>query len=213
MHEGMWGDPNQVMKRIRYYQDFAQAIEEMDKVTLSVAEGFVLGGGLEMAMVCDFILAAESCRWGFPEIDNAMTPGWGGTTRMIRFIGRRHTKEVTMIGALHSAARGVEWGMFNAAVPDDQVDAEVEKFIQMMLVKNQQALRQIKFVLNKNPDADVQTALAFEAMNEVITASNNWRPETPKIPDAEPGVGLRTFAEKGEVWNSRRGLALDFWAK
>jgi hypothetical protein len=83
----------------------------------------------------------------------------------------------------------------------------------MMLVKNQQTLRQLKFVLNKNPDADVPTAMAFEAMNEVITASLNWRPETPKVPDAEPGVGLRAFAEKNEVWNRRRQLALDFWSK
>ncbi len=118
-----------------------------------------------------------------------------------------------MIGALHSAANGVDWGMFNYAVPDGQLDAEVEKFLQMMLVKNQQCLRQLKFVLNKNADADVVTALAFEAMNEVITASNNWRPETPKIPDAEPGVGLKAFAEKNEVWNKRRQLALNFWAK
>lgn len=213
MHEGVWGNPNQVMRRIRYYQDFARSIEELDKVTLAVVEGYVLGGGLETAMVCDFILAAESCQWGMPEVDNAMTPGWGGTTRMIRYIGRRRTKEITMIGALHSAACGVEWGLFNQVVPDAQIDAEVEKFIQMMLVKNQQTLRQLKFVLNKNADADMETALAFESMNEVITASNNWRPETPSIPDAEPGVGLEAFAKKTEVWNRRRKLALKFWSK
>lgn len=213
IHEGMWGDPNQVMRRIRYYQDFAQSIEELDKVTLAVVEGFVLGGGLETAMVCDFILAAESCKWGMPEVDNAMTPGWGGTTRMIRYIGRRRTKEVNMIGALHSAQRGVEWGLFNHAVPDGELDAEVERFIQTMLVKNQQALRQLKFVLNKNADADMATALAFEAMNEVITASNNWRLDTPRIPDAEPGVGLKAFAEKNEVWNTRRKHAIGFWSE
>jgi len=213
MHEGMWGDPNQVMRRIRYYQEFAQSIEELDKVTLAVVEGFALGGGLETAMACDFILAAESAQWGMPEVDNAMTPGWGGTTRMIRYIGRRRTKEVNMIGALHSAARGVEWGLFNHAVPDGAIDDEVEKFVEMMLVKNQQTLRQLKFVINKNADADMATALAFEAMNEVITASNNWRPGTPRIPDAEPGAGLKAFAEKNEVWNTRRRLAIPFWAK
>lgn len=212
MHEGMWGDPNQVMRRIRYYQDFAQSVEEMDKVTLAVVEGFALGGGLETAMACDFILASENCRWGMPEVDNAMTPGWGGTTRMIRYIGRRRTKEVNMIGALHSAKRGVEWGLFNHAVPDAALDNEIAKFVELMLAKNQQTLRQLKFVMNKNADADMATALAFEAMNEVITASNNWRSDTPKIPDAEPGVGLKAFAEKDEVWNKRRELAIPFWA-
>ena len=213
MNEGLWGNPNQVMRRIRYYQDFAQSIEDMDKVTLAVVEGYVLGGGLETALVCDFILAADTCKWGMPEVDNAMTPGWGGTTRMIRYIGRRRTKEVNMIGALHSAKQGVDWGLFNAAVPQQQLDAEIEKFIQMMLVKNHQTLRQLKFVLNKNADADVATALAFEQMNEVITASNNWRPDTPKIPDAEPGHGLQTFKDKGSLWNKRRNLAINFWTE
>jgi enoyl-CoA hydratase len=213
IHEGLWGNPNQVMKRIRYYQDFAQSIEELDKTTLAVVEGFVLGGGLETAMACDFILAAESCKWGMPEVDNSMTPGWGGTTRMIRYIGRRRAKEINMLGALQSARRGVDWGLFNAAVPDSEVDAEIERFIDMILVKNQQTLRQLKFVLNKNADADMATALAFEAMNEVITSSNNWREDTPKIPDAEPGVGLRAFAEKSEMWNTRREKAINFWAE
>lgn len=213
MNEGLWGNPNQVMRRIRYYQDFAQSIEDMDKVTLAVVEGYALGGGLETALVCDFILAADTCRWGMPEVDNAMTPGWGGTTRMIRYIGRRRTKEVNMIGALHSAKQGVDWGLFNAAVPEPQLNAEIERFIQMMLVKNQQTLRQLKFVLTKNADADVATALAFEQMNEVITASNNWRPDTPKIPDAEPGSGLQTFKDKGSVWNKRRSLAINFWTE
>src|SRR5919202_7097554 len=144
MHEGAWGDPNQVMRRIRFYQRFANTIEELDKVTIAVAEGFVLGGGLEITMACDFVVAAESCRWGMPEVDSGMTPGWGGTTRMIRLIGRRRTKEVNMIGALHSAARAVEWGLFNRAVPDNELEAELERFVELMLTKNQQTMRQLK---------------------------------------------------------------------
>ncbi len=211
MYDGLWGNPNQVMRRIRYYQQFAQQIEELDKTTVAVVEGFALGGGLETAMACDFILAAESAQWGMPEVDNAMTPGWGGTTRMIRYIGRRRTKEVNMIGALRSAKVAVEWGLFNRAAPDDQLDAEVEQLIQVLLSKNQQTLRQLKFVLNKNADADMATALAFEAMNEVITSAVNWDPATPRIPDAEPGKGLEAFAKKNDLWNKRRDLARKFW--
>ena len=212
MHQGAWGDPNQVMRRIRFYQRFANTIEELDKVTIAVAEGFVLGGGLEITMACDFVLAAQSCRWGMPEVDSGMTPGWGGTTRMIRLIGRRRAKEVNMIGAVHSAERAVEWGLFNRAVAEEELDAELARLIDVMLVKNQQTLRQLKFVLNKNADADVQTALAFEAMNEVITSAVNWSPDTPNIPDAEPGRGLEAFAEKNELWQRRRERAINFWS-
>jgi enoyl-CoA hydratase len=211
MHEGLWGNPNQVMRRIRYYQQFAQQIEELDKSTVAVVEGFALGGGLETAMACDFVLAAEDAQWGMPEVDNAMTPGWGGTTRMIRYIGRRRTKEVNMIGALRSAKVAVEWGLFNRAVPQAQLEDELAKLIEVLLSKNQQTLRQLKFVLNKNADADMATALAFEAMNEVITSAVNWDPATPRIPDAEPGKGLEAFAKKNELWNRRRKLAIKFW--
>lgn len=213
MHDGMWGDPNQVMRRIRFYQHFAQKIEELDKTTVAVVEGFALGGGLEVTMVCDFVLAAESVQWGMPEVDNAMTPGWGGTTRMIRLIGRRRTKEVNMIGALRSANTAVDWGLFNRAVPDEQLDTELERLIEVLLSKNQQTLRQMKFVINKNADADMQTALAFEAMNEVITSAVNWDPDTPRIPDAEPGKGLEAFAKKNDLWNRRRELAIKFWSE
>lgn len=211
IHEGVWGNPNQVMRRIRFYQGFAQAIEELDKITIAAAEGFVLGGGLEISMACDLVLASESCQWGMPEVDSAMTPGWGGTTRMIRLIGRRRTKEVNLVGALHSAQRAVEWGLFNHAVPDAELDAELDRLIQVLLVKNQQTLRQLKFVMNKNADADMATALAFEAMNEFMTAAVNWDPPK-RIPDAEPGKGLEAFAEKNELWQRRRELALHFWS-
>ena len=213
IHEGLWGDPNQTMRRIRFYQRFAQAIEELDKITVAVGEGFILGGGLEISMACDLVLCAESCRWGMPEVDSAMTPGWGGTTRMIRLIGRRRTKEINLIGALQSAARGVEWGLFNRVVPDDRLEGELARLVEMLLVKNQQTLRQLKFVINKNADTDMTTALAFEAMNEFMTAAVNWRPDTPAVPDAEPGEGLEGFAEKNELWQRRRELAIGFWSE
>jgi enoyl-CoA hydratase len=212
MHEGMWGDPNQVMRRIRFYQRFANTIEDLDKITVAVAEGVVLGGGLEITMACDLAMIAESCRWGMPEVDSAMTPGWGGTTRLIRLIGRRRTKEINLIGALQSARRGVEWGLFNRAVADDEIDAELDRLIDTLLVKNQQALRQLKFTMNKNADADMTTALAFEAYSELATAAINWRPDTPAIPDAEPGKGLEAFTTKNELWQERRRRAIDFWS-
>lgn len=213
MAEGAWGNPNQVMRRIRFYQNFAQKIEELDKITIAVAEGLVLGGGLEITMACDLVLSAESCQWGMPEVDSGMTPGWGGTTRMIRLIGRRRTKEVNLIGALQSAQRAVEWGLFNHAVPDAELDAELDRLVQVLLVKNQQTLRQLKFVMNKNADADMATALAFEAMNEFMTSAVNWdASKMDPIPDAEPGKGLEAFATKNELWQRRRSLALRFWS-
>lgn len=213
IHRGMWGDPNQTMRRIRFYQRFANTIEDLDKITVAVCEGYVLGGGLEISMACDLAMIADSCHWGMPEVDSAMTPGWGGTTRMIRLIGRRRTKEINLIGALQSAQRGVDWGLFNRVVAASEIDAELEELLEAMLVKNHQALRQLKFTMNKNADADMTTALAFEAYSELATAAVNWRPDTQQIPDAEPGKGLEAFNDKNELWESRRSKALELWSE
>src|SRR4029077_14536812 len=96
-----WGDANGVMRRARLYQTMANALEELDKVTVAAVDGFAVGGGLEITMACDFVVATQRARWGMPEGDVGITPGWGGTTRLARLIGRRMTKEVNLLGALH----------------------------------------------------------------------------------------------------------------
>ncbi|MGA8745181.1 MAG: enoyl-CoA hydratase/isomerase family protein [Solirubrobacterales bacterium] len=114
-----WGDANDVMRRVCLYQQMADALEGIDKTTVAAVDGFAVGGGLEITMACDFVIATRRARWGMPEIDSGITPGWGGTTRMTRLIGRRMTKEVNLLGALHPASRAVELGLWNRVVPYD----------------------------------------------------------------------------------------------
>jgi enoyl-CoA hydratase len=144
-----WGDANGVMRRVRLYQTMANALEELDKVTVAAVDGFAVGGGLEITMACDFVVATQRARWGMPEVDVGITPGWGGTTRMARLIGRRMTKEVNLLGALHPAARAVQLGLWNRVVPDEGLAAEVDALVEVLLSKNQQAVRQLKFIINR----------------------------------------------------------------
>lgn len=115
-----WGDDehgnstqgaNGVTRRVRIYQDMANSLEELDKITISAVDGYAVGGGLEITMACDFVIATERAVWGMPEVDSGITPGWGGTTRMARYIGKRRTKEINIIGALMPASRAVDWGL------------------------------------------------------------------------------------------------------
>src|SRR2546421_473612 len=92
----------------------------------------------------ELIAAVERAIWGMPEVDSGITPGWGGTTRMARLIGRRMTKEINMLGALHPARRAVELGLWNRAVPDSDLDAEVNSLLEVLESKDQQVLRQLK---------------------------------------------------------------------
>jgi enoyl-CoA hydratase len=205
---GLWGDANQIMRRVRGYQRMADMLADLDKVTISAVDGFAVGGGLEITMACDFVIATRRAKWGMPEVDVGITPGWGGTTRMARLIGRRMTKEINLLGALHPASRAVELGLWNRVVDDDKLQAEVDALVEVLLSKNRQAVRQLKFIIDKGVEADLQTAQGFEAISAGLTGAVNgaWR-----VQDADQGSGIASFVSGGEQWQSRRALARDFW--
>jgi enoyl-CoA hydratase len=204
-----WGDANMVMRRVRYYQNMANQLEELDKITIAAVDGYCVGGGLEITMACDFVIATERARWGMPEVDVGITPGWGGTTRMARLIGRRRTKEVNMLGALHSSKRAVEWNLWNRVVPDEKLNDEVEKLLEVLQSKHQQGLRQFKFMINRGVECDLYTAQGFEALSAALIGAVNGKWE---IEDADKGAGVKGFSDKDGLWQTRRRLAHKFWA-
>lgn len=203
-----WGEANDVTRRVRYYQNMANQLEELDKMTIAAVDGYAVGGGLEITMACDFVIATERSKWGMPEVDVGITPGWGGTTRLARLIGRRRAKEINLLGALHSGKKAVEWNLWNRLVPDDQLDNEVEKLLEVLKSKNQQGLRQLKFIINRGVECDLYTAQGFEVLSAGLTGavSGFW-----KIKDADQGKGVIGFNRKDGLWQTRRGLAKDFW--
>lgn len=203
-----WGNANDFMRRARLYQSMANVLEELDKITICAVDGYAVGGGLEITMACDFVIATERARWGMPEVDWGLTPGWGGTTRMARLIGRRMTKEINMLGALHPARRALELNLWNRIVPNDQLDAEVHKLLKVLASKHQQGLRQLKFIINKGVECDLYTAQGFEAISGALVGAVNgfW-----DVPDADKGQGLKAFAAKNELQQKRRNLARNFW--
>jgi len=213
-----WGDDehgestqgaNGVVRRIRCYQDMANSLEELDKMTIAAVDGYAVGGGLEITMACDFVIATERAIWGMPEVDSGITPGWGGTTRMARYIGKRRTKEINIIGALMPARRAVEWNLWNRVVPNDKLDAEVEALLTVLRAKNQQACRQLKMIINRGCETDLYTAQGFEMLSGGLSGAVNgfWQ-----VADADQGKGIANFTDKGSLWQQRRKLAKHFWS-
>ncbi len=203
-----WGDANDITRRARYYQNMANQLEELDKITVAAVDGFAVGGGLEITMACDFVIATERSKWGMPEVDVGITPGWGGTTRLARLIGRRRAKEINLLGALHSGKKAVEWNLWNRLVPNHELDNEVEKLLEVLKSKNQQGMRQLKFIINRGVECDLYTAQGFEILSAGLTGavSGMW-----KIKDADQGKGIIGFTRKDGLWQTRRRLAKDFW--
>jgi len=203
-----WGNANDITRRVRYYQNMANQLEELDKITIAAVDGYAVGGGLEITMACDFVIATERSKWGMPEVDVGITPGWGGTTRLARLIGRRRAKEINLIGALHTSKKAVEWNLWNRVVANDQLDKEVEHLLEVLKSKNQQGMRQLKFIINRGVECDLYTAQGFEVLSGALTGavSGFW-----KIKDADQGKGVINFTEKGGLWQTRRRLAKGFW--
>jgi enoyl-CoA hydratase len=205
-----WGDANEIVRRVRDYQRMADTLADLDKVTIAAVDGFAVGGGLEITMACDFVVATTRARWGMPEVDVGITPGWGGTTRLTRLVGRRMSKEVNLLGALYPAARAVELGLWNRVVDAERLGAEVDALTQVLLSKNQQAVRQLKLIIDKGAEADLHTAQGFEALSAGLTGAVNgaW-----VVPDADQSSGIVSFVTNGERWQERRSLARDFWTE
>jgi enoyl-CoA hydratase len=117
-------------------------------------------------------------------------------------------KEINLLGALHPASRAASLGLWNRVVDDDQLQTEVEALVQVLLSKNQQAVRQLKFMIDKGIEADLHTAQGFEALSAGLTGAVNgaWQVE-----DADNFSGITSFVAKGEQWQARRDAARNFW--
>jgi len=200
---------NGVLRRVRLYQDMANSLEELDKMTICAVDGFAVGGGLEITMASDFVIATDRAIWGMPEVDSGITPGWGGTTRMARYIGKRMTKEINIIGALMPGQKAVDWGLWNRVVPAEKLDNEVDALLEVLRSKNQQACRQLKYIINRGCETDLYSAQGYEMLSAGLSGAVNgfWM-----VNDADQGDGVTNFAKKGELWKKRRKLAKNFWS-
>ena len=88
-------------------------INRMRKPVIAAVNGYALGGGLELALACDFIYASEKAKFGFPEVGLGVIPGFGGTQNLARLIGANRAKELVFSGRIISAAKALEWGIVN----------------------------------------------------------------------------------------------------
>lgn len=118
-------NPQQALAFARLGQQLVNCIGHLAKPVIAAVNGFALGGGLEMALACDFIYAAENARFGFPETALGIMPGFGGTQKFARLIGRNRANELIFTGRLLSAAEAKEWGVVNALFSAGELIANV----------------------------------------------------------------------------------------
>jgi enoyl-CoA hydratase len=160
-------------------------LQELPIPVIAAVNGYALGGGCEIVIGCDFIYAAENAMFGLPEINLGIIPGFGGTQRLPRLIGKNMAKEMIFTGKMISAAEAHAVGWVNTVCPQDELMAEVMKTATIIASKGKASLRAAKQAINSGMDVDLKTGCRIEIDAFAICLSS---------PDAKEGT--LAFLEK-----------------
>jgi enoyl-CoA hydratase len=144
-------------------QDVFFQIERLPKPVIACVNGFALGGGCEIAMACDFIYASEKARFGQPEVNLGLIPGFGGTQRLSRLVGRAKAKELCMTGEMIDAQQGIALGLVAKVFPAEQLFDETMKVARALALRSAGVLRSVKKVVDVGADLDLRSGCALEA--------------------------------------------------
>ena len=140
-----------------------RALAACPKPVIAAVSGFALGGGCEIAMTCDIIIAGESARFGQPEVKIGITPGGGGTQRLTRAVGKYKAMKICLTGELFGAKEAFDMGLVSEVVPDAEVEKRALEMAQQIATLAPLAVQQIKEVILAGQDASLETGLRLEA--------------------------------------------------
>lgn len=140
------------------------APERCTKPVIAKLQGYVLGVGLELALACDFRLAADDVQLGFPEVTIGMIPGSGGTQRLVRLVGLGRAKDIVMRGRRIGAEEAIALGLLTEVVPADGLDAAVDRLVEELSRHSPLALAMAKRVLNLAYEGPLHAGLELEGL-------------------------------------------------
>jgi len=166
-------------------QEVTMMIENLGKPVIAAVNGFAFGGGCELAMACDLTIAAESAMLGQPEINLGILPGWGGTQRLTRLVGRKKAREMVFTGETITAKEAERLGLVNKAVPASELEATVKKYCETLMSKSPIALKMAKEAINRGIEVDLPTGLILEREASAVCGTSEDSKE-----------GINAFIEK-----------------
>jgi enoyl-CoA hydratase len=117
-------------------QDVFQSIENSSKPVIAAVNGFALGGGCELAMACHLRVASENAKFGQPEVNLGLIPGYGGTQRLIRYLGRGKALELLMTAEMLNAHKALELGLVNHVVSQDALHSKCVEILNEIKAKS-----------------------------------------------------------------------------
>jgi enoyl-CoA hydratase len=160
-------------------------LETIDVVTIAAVNGYALGGGLEIALSCDFIYASENAKLGLPEVSLGLIPGFGGTQRLLRAVGTRQAKELVMTGNQISASESLDLGLVNKVFPQNELIENCYKTADRIHKNAFTAVSQSKRSINNGNALSMRDALELEKQCCAVCFASDDRLE-----------GMTAFVEK-----------------
>ena len=160
-------------------------IEDIPAATIAAVNGYALGGGLELAVACDMIFASENARLGLPEVSLGVTPGFGGTQRLVRLVGKLRAKEMIFTGDWVDAKTALDMGLVNAIVPREKLLDHCRSIGQKIAQKGPLAVARAKRLVERGYDMPLRAANRQEAESFALLFDTDDRRE-----------GMRAFVEK-----------------
>ena len=143
-------------------QMLMEKVEATTKPTIAALNGYCLGGGLELALACDFRIAVEDAKLGCPEVDIGIMPGWGATQRLPKIVGLSKAKELIMLGDRIKASEALKIGLVDLVVSRDGFTKEVKSFAKRLIEKPPISLKQVKRAINYGRQKNLNLGLKIE---------------------------------------------------
>jgi enoyl-CoA hydratase/carnithine racemase len=179
-------DHTAMVVRSRALQESFTAVARIPKPVVAAVTGYALGGGCELALCADFRIAADSAKFGQPEILLGLIPGAGGTQRLSRLVGPSKAKDLIFTGRMVAAEEALAMGLVDRVVPAAEVYAQAHAWAAKLAQGPALALRGAKEAVDAGLETDIETGLAVE---------RNWFAGLFATEDRERG--MRSFVEEG----------------
>jgi len=172
-------------ERLRTRLAYRDRINKISKPLIAAVSGYALGGGCELAMSCDIIIASETARFGQPEVNLGIIPGTGGTQRLTRTVGKYRAMEMVLTGGIVSAAEAERRGLVNRVVPVELLLEEAKGIARKIAAKSPLAVKLAKEAILKAFNTPLDEGLEFERKSFYLTFASEDQRE-----------GMKAFIEK-----------------
>lgn len=166
-------------------QQVMECIESISKPVIAAVNGFALGGGNELSMACDIRIASEKAQFGQPEVNLGIIPGYGGTQRLPRLVGKGMAKKLIYSAEMINAQEAYRIGLVDEVVPSEELMAAAEKLAKTIMSKAPISIKMAKVAINNGMNCDLKTGVQFEAEAYTSTFVSEDRVE-----------GMTAFLEK-----------------